>query len=167
MIDRDKQQVQMHEPIQVGNLSVTFLKSRHETEGTLDLFELTIPPAAYINVPHLHRDYDETILGMDGMTIWTLDDKRIILRPGQQLCIPRGTVHSYANHHRSTSRVMCILTPGLVGPEYFYELASVLRAEGPPDIAAIGRIMSRYGVIPATVPPLHQQRREPAALPLP
>jgi mannose-6-phosphate isomerase-like protein (cupin superfamily) len=140
----------MHHPIHVGSLSVTFLKSRHETQGSLDLFELTVPPHARLNVPHLHRDYDETIIGMNGITTWTIRDKHVEVGSGQHLHIPRGTAHSYANLHGSTARMMCILTPGLVGPEYFRELAAVLRGDGPPDIAGISNVMMRYGVIPAS-----------------
>jgi mannose-6-phosphate isomerase-like protein (cupin superfamily) len=140
----------MHHPIHIGNLSITFLKSRHETQGSLDLFEVTVPPHAHLNVAHLHRDYDETIIGMDGITTWTIHGSNVLVGPGQQLHIPRGTTHSYANLHSTTARMMCILTPGLVGPEYFREIADVLRAEGPPDIAGIGAVMMRYGVIPAS-----------------
>jgi mannose-6-phosphate isomerase-like protein (cupin superfamily) len=140
----------MHHPIHIGNLSVTFLKSRHETEGSLDLFELTVPPHVHLNVPHLHRDYDETIIGMNGIVTWTIEGEKIKVTPGKQLHIPRGIAHSYANLHDATARMMCILTPGLVGPEYFRELAAVLRADGPPDIAGISNVMMRYGVIPAS-----------------
>jgi mannose-6-phosphate isomerase-like protein (cupin superfamily) len=141
----------MHQPIHVGSLSVTFLKSRHETQGSLDLFELTVPPYVHLNVPHLHRDYDETIIGMNGIVTWTIEGEQIEVGPGQSLHISRGTAHSYANLHISTARMMCILTPGLVGPEYFRELAAVLRSDGPPDIAGISSVMMRYGVIPASV----------------
>jgi quercetin dioxygenase-like cupin family protein len=140
----------MHHPIHIGNLSVTFLKSRHETQGSLDLFELTVPPHAYLNVPHLHRDFDETIIGMNGVTTWTIHGEQVNVGQGQELHIPRGIAHSYANLHSSTARMMCILTPGLIGPEYFRELAAVLRAGGPPDIAGISNVMMRYGVIPAS-----------------
>lgn len=140
----------MHHPIHVGNLSVTFIKSRHETNGKLDLFELTVPPHGHLNVPHLHRDYDETIIGMNGITTWTLDGKKFQIGPGQQLHIPRGVAHTYINTHRTTARMMCILTPGLVGPEYFRELAAVIDADGPVNVPAIAAIMTRYGIIPAS-----------------
>jgi mannose-6-phosphate isomerase-like protein (cupin superfamily) len=139
----------MHHPIQVGGLSITFIKSRHETHGSLDLFEITVPSFANINVPHLHRDYDETIIGMDGIITWTVAGQQIQIGPGQQLHIPRGVAHTYLNMHKSTARMMCILTPGLVGPEYFRELAAALATEGPPNLASIGAVMARYGVIPA------------------
>jgi mannose-6-phosphate isomerase-like protein (cupin superfamily) len=139
----------MHQPIQLGNLSITFLKSRHETQGCFDLFEVNVPPLASLAVPHLHRDYDETIIGMNGILAWTVQGKKIDVSPGQQLYIPRGTVHSYSNMRSDTCRMMCLLTPGLVGPEYFRELAAVLRRDGA-DIAGLSTIMTRYGVIPAT-----------------
>ena len=139
----------MHHPIHVGELSITFLKSRHETGGSLDLYEMMIPSHARLNLPHFHRDYDETVIGMDGIVTWTLGDQKIEIGPGQQLYIPRGARHSYANLHKSTARMMCILTPGLVGPEYFRELAAVFPPDRPPDLVAIGAIMTRYGIIPA------------------
>jgi len=138
----------MHHPIQVGRLSITFLKSRHETGGAFDLFELIVPPNAFLNVPHLHRDYDETIFGLNGLTTWTVNGEQIPLNPGQQLHIPRGTIHSYTNPDDRPARMMCLLTPGLVGPEYFRELASAFTEGGPPNIIDIGNIMLRYGVIP-------------------
>lgn len=140
----------MHQPIQLGNLTVTFLQSRHETQGAFDLFELTVPPHAYLNVPHLHREYDETIIGINGIATWTIGGQIIQIGPGQQHHIPRGTPHAYSNRHPNTCRMMCLLTPGLVGPEYFLEMAAIFRADGPLDIALLGNIMSRYGVIPAT-----------------
>jgi mannose-6-phosphate isomerase-like protein (cupin superfamily) len=140
----------MHHPIKIGRITVTFLKSRHETSGALDLFELIVPPDVFLNVPHLHRDYDETILGMNGIAAWTINGKQIQVHPGQQIDIPRGTVHSYSNLHNDTARMMCLLTPGLVGPEYFRELAAAIQPDSPPDIAEISTVMARYGVIPIT-----------------
>ena len=36
---------------------------------------------------------------------------------------------------------------GVTSPQ---ELANVINVEGPPDLAAIGSIMTRYGVVPVT-----------------
>jgi quercetin dioxygenase-like cupin family protein len=138
----------MQELIRVGEMSITFLKSRHETGGVLDLFEVTIPPHARLIVPHLHREYDESIIVMDGILTWTVDGRETQLRRGQHLFIPRGVGHDYTNYHGATARMMCILTPGLVGPEYFLELADVYNESGPPDLAKLGEVMTRYGVVP-------------------
>ncbi len=99
----------MYETIRVGEMSVTFLKTRHETYDAFDLFELTIPPFARVVLPHIHRKYDETIFGVDGTMTWTLHkdgkDMPNEVRRGTTLFIPRGTPHFYANrtHARPAS----------------------------------------------------------------
>lgn len=138
----------MHHTIRIGELSVTFLKTRHETDGAFDLFELTIPPFARIPLPHIHRKYDETIFGVDGTMTWTLLDQPTEVRRGTSLFIPRGTPHSYANRTHHTARILCLQTPGVMGPEYYLEMAALYRASPHPDLAGVGEIMSRYGVVP-------------------
>lgn len=140
----------MTELIRVGEVSVKFLKSRHDTGGVLDLYEITMPPHAQGLVPHLHREYDESVICMNGIITWDVAGTQTHLQPGQQLFIPRGTVHAFSNQHRPTARMMCILTPGLMGPEYFMELAAVMDAGNPPNLAKVGAVMTRYGVVPVT-----------------
>jgi quercetin dioxygenase-like cupin family protein len=140
----------MHETIRVGEMSVTFLKTRHETGGAFDLFELTIPALARVPLPHLHRKYDETIFGVDGTVTWTLVDKPTEVRRGTTLFIPRGTPHFYANLTHTAARILCLQTPGLMGPEYYLEIAALFRDNRHPNLAGIGAIMSRYGVVPIT-----------------
>src|SRR5215467_3273162 len=137
----------MHETIRVGEMSVTFRLTRHETGNTLDMFELIMPPIASVIVPHIHREYDEMILGMDGISTWTLNGTIIDLHPGDLLFIPRGAPHFFANLHDTPARMMCLQTPGVMGPEYYREMAKYFRADMP-DVAAISAVMNRYGVIP-------------------
>jgi quercetin dioxygenase-like cupin family protein len=138
----------MHATIRVGEMSVTFLKTRHETDGAFDLFELTIPPFARIPLPHIHRKYDETIFGVDGAMTWILRDKPTEVRRGTTLFIPRGTPHFYANRTHTPARILCLQTPGVMGPEYYLEIAALYRKNRHPDLAGIGAIMSSYGVVP-------------------
>jgi mannose-6-phosphate isomerase-like protein (cupin superfamily) len=142
----------MHKPIQIGKLSITFLQCHQQNQGAADIFELLIQPHAHLNIPHLHRVSDETVLAMNGITTWIVGQRRITLHPGQQLHIPRGTVHTCLNDQQATARLICLLTPGLLGPEYFLEIAAALKAEDPPNLAYIGSVMARYDIIPATVP---------------
>jgi quercetin dioxygenase-like cupin family protein len=137
----------MHPTIRVGEMSVTFLKTRHETGGAFDLFELTIPPFARVPVPHIHRKYDETIFGVDGTMTWTLNDKPNEIRRGTTLFIPLGTSHFYANRSGKAARVLCLQTPGIMGPEYYFEIAAHFHNDGP-NVAGIASVMSRYGVVP-------------------
>jgi quercetin dioxygenase-like cupin family protein len=140
----------MHDTIRVGEMSVTFLKTRHETGDACDLFELTIPPYARAPLPHIHRQYDETIVGVDGTMIWTLGDQPAQICRGTSLFIPRGTPHSYANRTHTTARILCLQTPGILGPEYYLEIATLFRNSLHPDVAGIAAVMGRYGVVPVT-----------------
>jgi quercetin dioxygenase-like cupin family protein len=140
----------MHRTIRVGEMSVTFLKTRHETDDAFDLFELTIPPYGRVLFPHIHRKYDETIFGVDGTMTWTLVDDSTEVRRGTTLFIPRGTPHFYANRTHTTARILCLQTPGVMGPEYYLEIAALYRSDRHPDLAGIGAVMSRYGVVPIT-----------------
>jgi quercetin dioxygenase-like cupin family protein len=140
----------MHETIRIGAMTVTFVKTRHETGGVFDLFELTIPPLVHIPLPHIHRKYDETIFGLDGHMTWTLRDKPFKVNKGTVLNIPRGVPHFYENRHRTTARILCLQTPGVMGPEYYHELASLYTQDGIADLASIASTMHRYGIVPVT-----------------
>jgi hypothetical protein len=139
----------MHNTIKVGDLSVTFIKSRHETQGAFDLYELTIPPNARSFIPHFHRDYDETVMGINGITHWILDGQRRELGPSEQLYIPRGMTNCVLNLHQSPARIQCLLIPGVIGPEYFRELAALERTGsfGFPRREEVHAVMARYGII--------------------
>ncbi len=139
----------MYNTIKIGDLSVTFIKSRHETQGAFDLYELTIPPNARSFIPHFHRDYDETVMGIDGITHWILDGQRRDLGPSEQLYIPRGMTNCVLNLHQSPARIQCLIIPGVLGPEYFQELAD-LKGSGSFGFRSreeVHAVMARYGVI--------------------
>jgi hypothetical protein len=44
---------------------------------------------------------------------------------------------------------LAIVTPGVLGPDFFREVAAVLdAAAGPPDLTAIHEVMRRHGLTP-------------------
>jgi mannose-6-phosphate isomerase-like protein (cupin superfamily) len=45
---------------------------------------------------HLHPDSDETFLGIEGILIVELENRRVELGPGQMLTIPKGVKHRTA-----------------------------------------------------------------------
>jgi hypothetical protein len=62
--------------------------------------------------------------------------------------IKRGIVHAFRNDTQEAASALCILTPGVLGPGYFREIAAAL-AGGAPDPAKIKAVMLRYGLVPA------------------
>lgn len=136
------------ELIQIGPLRLEFLRTKHDTGGSLDLFRMTVPPNAQMPVPHYHRDWDETVYGIEGTVTFTVAGAAHAIGPGDTLFIPRGTVHAFDNRGDADAVCLGVLTPGVLGPEYFRELAA-LAAKGRPDPVVVREIMLRHGLVPA------------------
>ena len=141
------------EIIRLGALRIHFLVTGDNSFGSIAVFELTVAGGARLMAPaHSHNHYEETIYGIDGVLTWTVDGKPIDVCPGQALCIPRGAVHRFDNVGGQDAKMLCVITPAAIGPQYFRECAGVLAAAagGPPDPAKMVEIMLRYGLKPAT-----------------
>lgn len=137
----------MAETIRFAGLELRFLRSKEETGGSLDLFEMTVQPNARMPVPHYHEGWEETVYGLTGTTTWRVDGSDVALRPGETVFIRRGIVHGFRNDTAEPATCLCVLTPGVLGPGYFRELAALV-AGGAPDPARVKEIMLRHGLVP-------------------
>jgi quercetin dioxygenase-like cupin family protein len=133
--------------IDFGSFNVKFLRSRHDTNGALDLFELTLGPEGRMPVPHYHEAWEESVYGLEGTVTYTIAGKRCDIEPGGTAFVPRGVVHGFSNSTGAVAKCLCILTPGVLGPEYFEELAAEVATKAP-NPAVMAGIMKRYGLIP-------------------
>jgi quercetin dioxygenase-like cupin family protein len=140
----------MPETIRIGPLEIRFLRDKHDTEGSLDLFEMDVPPEGRMPIPHHHRDWDETVYGLVGSVSFTVDGALHTIGPGDVLFIRRGVMHGFDNRSGAPATCLCALTPGILGPEYFREIAH-LAASGPPDPAKMREVMQRHGLVPAPI----------------
>ena len=139
------------EEIKIGQLTIQFLVEVKDSGGSVAIFELTVPPGAKVPIAHSHDAYEETIYGLQGSVTLTLAGQPIEIGAGQALCIPRGVVHRFDNHSSTEAKSLAVISPGILGPEYFREIAAVVKAAvaGPPDPAAIAAVMLRHGLTPA------------------
>jgi len=139
------------EEIRVGELAIRFLLEGEQSGGSVAVFEFDVPAGSKVAAAHSHDGYEETIYGLAGVLTWTVDGTPIEVGPREVLCIPRGAVHQFDNRTDLDASALAIVTPGILGPDYFREVAAVLDAAvaGPPDMAAIGEIMRRHGLTPA------------------
>jgi quercetin dioxygenase-like cupin family protein len=135
--------------IHVGQIEIRFRLQAAQTAGSLTMFEFLVPAGAHVPVPHSHEAFDETVYGLDGVTTWVLDGQQVRVGPGDVLFIPRGHVHHLANLGMQDARELSVIVPGLLGPEYFREIAEVLNAGGPPNVERIMEVMRRHGLRPA------------------
>jgi quercetin dioxygenase-like cupin family protein len=136
------------ETISIGGLSLRFLQTREDTGGSLDAFEMVVRPNAHMPIAHYHENWDETIVGLMGVSTWRIGGQDIALKPGQSTFIKRGIVHAFRNDTQEAASCLCILTPGVLGPGYFREVAALVAA-GAPDPATMKEIMLRHGLVPA------------------
>jgi quercetin dioxygenase-like cupin family protein len=138
----------MSEMIRIGGLELKFLRSKEETNGSLDMFEMLLPPNARMPVPHYHETWDEAVYGLTGVSTWAIDGHDVTVGPGQTAFIARGVVHGFRNDTREPASCLCVLTPGVLGPAYFREMATLI-SNGSPDPSKMKEIMLRYGLVPA------------------
>lgn len=139
------------ERISLGQLTIRFLLEGTATAGSLAMFEFDVPADARVPIAHSHDTYDETIYGLKGVLTWTVDGRVHEVGPGDVLCIPRGVVHRFENTSGADATMLGVVTPGLLSPDYFRQLAAlvVAAAGGPPNMAAIADVMRRHGLTPA------------------
>ncbi len=137
-----------HDVIRIGQLEVQFRLDASQTGGAFTMFEFRVPVAARVPVPHLHEAFDETVYGLEGVNTFTVSDEQVELGPGDVLFIPRGAVHHFINKGSFDAVGLSVITPGVLGPAYFQEVAAVVNAGGPPDIGRIMEVMKRHGLRP-------------------
>ena len=139
------------EEIRIGGLAIRFRLEGEASGGSVAVFEFDVAAGARVPGAHSHDAYEETIYGLEGVLSWTLDGEQTDVGPGEVLWIRRGVVHRFDNDHELEAKMLAIITPGILGPEYFREMAAVLEgaAGGPPDPAAIAEVMRRHGLSPA------------------
>ena len=139
------------EEINVGEVGIRFLVEGEESGGSVAIFEFHIPAGARVPVAHSHDGYEETAYGLEGVLRWTVEGTSTDVGPGEVLHIPRGAVHHFENAGEVGAKALAIVTPGILGPAFFREVAAILEATagGPPDTAAIGAVMRCHGLTPA------------------
>jgi|SRR5580693_2640936 quercetin dioxygenase-like cupin family protein len=138
------------EEIRIGQLAIRFLLEGDASGGSVAMFEFDVPAGAKVPVAHSHDAYEETIYGLEGVLTLTLEGRKIEIGKGDVLCIPRGAVHRFDNLHTGDAKMLAVVTPGVLKPDYFREIAAAVKAAGgPPDPAVIAAVMRRHGLTPA------------------
>ena len=131
----------------MGKIEVTFLLQAADTNNSVAMFEFTVPVGAKVPLPHFHEQYDETIYGVEGVMTFTVEGTAVEIGPGESCFIPRGAVHGFNNLKQTDAKALAIVTPALIGPDYFKETAAIVNAGGPPDLEKIKAVMAKHGLV--------------------
>jgi len=137
------------ETIKAGQVTIDFLLEASDTNGSAAMFEFTVPAGAKVPLPHYHENFDETIYGLKGIMTFTVGGKETHISPGETCFIPRGAVHGFNNLTQKDAQALAVITPALLGPIYFREVAEIVNAGGPPDLEKLKSVMAKHGLIPA------------------
>ena len=139
------------EEIRIGQLAIRFLVEGHTSGGSVAVFEFDVPAGAKVPAAHSHNAYEETIYGLEGVLTWTVEGRQSEVGRGGVLCIPRGKIHRFDNRSTVAAKMLAIVSPGILGPDYFREMAAIIKTAAglPPNPAALAEVMSRHGLTPA------------------
>jgi quercetin dioxygenase-like cupin family protein len=140
------------EIIRVGQVGIRFLLEAADTNGSVAMFEFTVPAGAKVPVPHYHKAYDETIYGVEGVVTFTVAGKPVDIGPGETCFIPRGAVHGFNNLKQTDVKALALITPALLSPDFFKEAAAIVNAGGPPDVDKLKAVLLKHGLVPAMPP---------------
>ena len=121
------------ERIWLGPFDIRFLLEGTAAAGSVAMFEFDVPASARVPIAHSHDAYEETIYGLKGVLTWTVEGQPHRRGPGEVLCIPRGVVHRFDNTSGADATMLAVVTPGLLSPDYFRELAALVSALPPVD----------------------------------
>lgn len=136
------------EIIAFNSMEIHFCLDAADTNKELTMFKYILPAGAKEPVPHYHENFDETVFGLSGAVTYIVDGKTMEIGEGDALFIPRGAVHSFMNKKNEPTEFLCFTNPGALGPDYFYDLASVLGSHDQQDIKKIKDVMLKHGLFP-------------------
>jgi len=137
-----------NETIRIGQTTIDFLLEAADTNGSVAMFEFGVPAGAKVPLPHYHEHYDETIYGLEGVITFTVEGKPVDIACGESYFIPRGAVHGFNNLGGDNAKALAVITPALLGPNFFEECAEIVNAGGPPDIERLKVVMNKHGLVP-------------------
>ncbi len=128
----------------LGGGVLTMKATAEETGGAFLLFEDLMSQGKTTPL-HTHANEDETSFVIEGEIGVLIGEKEFRAGAGSYVLKPRGVPHAFWNPGPGPARILEIISPS--GFErYFGELAGVLSAGGPPDLARISEVAGRYGL---------------------
>ena len=117
------------------------------TCGAYAFQEMTVAPGFPWIPPHLHRNEDEALYGLEGEVAVRVGDQIHTVGPGAYVLMPRDVVHTFSNPGAVPAKGLVISSPGAV-IGYFEEAAALTNASptGQPDMEQLAALARRYGI---------------------
>ncbi len=117
------------------------------TRGAYAFQEMAVAPGFPWIPPHVHRNEDEALYGLEGEVAVRVGDHVHTIGPGTYVLMPRGVDHTFANPGAVPARVLVVSSPGAV-VGYFEEAAALTNAAptGQPNLQQLAALAAKYGI---------------------
>jgi quercetin dioxygenase-like cupin family protein len=135
------------EQLGFGPSALVLHATSETTGGTLFLAESTIQPGFPGPPPHTHENLHDMFYVLEGTLTVELEGERLEATAGTFICVPPGTVHTFANTSDVPVRILNFNTPG--GFEHYMRELAEASKDGQPTREEIGKIASKYDFKPA------------------
>jgi len=116
----------IHNPL--SGEQIVIRRSAEQTDGEVLDWELLLAPGGKVPSSHAHPEQTEIFTVLEGRMKFRVGWRRMILTPGQQVRIPPGTVHHFANAGPVPARLAVESRPALAMAELL-ETAAALAQE--------------------------------------
>jgi quercetin dioxygenase-like cupin family protein len=127
-----------------------FLVTSADSDGRLFAAEGIFPPGGFAGVPHIHPDQDEHFEVLAGRAGFDVGGDRHVLGAGENIEVPRGTAHTFANAGQDEMRVRFEFRPALPSTEQFYEIYFAFAQQGRVNAKAMPGLLDVATVWPIT-----------------
>ena len=108
---------------------LVLLESSAESRGERTLAELEVLPGGRVT-PHRHRSYTEHFHVLEGRLQLHIDDERLEVTAGEEVTVPAGALHAWANEGGERALALIELRPGQTGFETALRVAYGLAGDG-------------------------------------
>ena len=134
---------------------VTFLKTAEDTNGEQTLLSIDLAINGG-NDLHYHDTFEETFIAVEGTLGITLEDKEIILQPGESITVPIGLLHRFYNPNGHPIKFETKITPASRNLEEFLQIIYGLARDGKTNKKSIPTNLNDIGILSLlgeTLPP--------------
>lgn len=108
---------------------ITIRRTAAETGGAVLDWELLLAPGGRVPSSQAHPELTETFTVLEGLMKFRVGWRRLVVHPGQQVCVPAGTVHHFANAAASPALIAVESRPALAMEELLETAAALAREQ--------------------------------------
>jgi quercetin dioxygenase-like cupin family protein len=108
---------------------ITVRATAADTGGSVLEWELLLAPGGRVPSSHSHPEQEERFCVLDGQMRFRVGGRRITAGPGEEVLVPPGTVHHFANAGPRPARVAVQTRPALSMQELLSTAAAMAQAQ--------------------------------------